>query len=133
MVWFDWCVLNHILPFNSNHSKCFIVKLGDPLSSGLLELHTNRNQHRRSQASICVQNPRSIQKQKPGRKSWATSAALTFERCRSRNLQSQVTVDGRQHLQEDFQGMALSAPAPVSPFPKFSLFSVSALNYPTCG
>ena len=25
MVWFDWCVLNHILPFNSNHSKCFIV------------------------------------------------------------------------------------------------------------
>ena len=20
-----WCVLNHILPFDSNHSKCFIV------------------------------------------------------------------------------------------------------------
>ena len=25
MVWFDWCVLNHILPFDSNHSKFFIV------------------------------------------------------------------------------------------------------------
>ena len=25
MVWFDWCVLNHVLPFDSNHSKCFIV------------------------------------------------------------------------------------------------------------